>query len=774
MALDRAKSLVRLLCIPALMLPAIAGAAEAADAADDGGAGLAEVVVTAQKREENLREVPESVSVVNAAQLAEQHIEDYADLATAVPGLSYSSLGGPGLSNLEIRGISSTVGESTVSIYLDDAPITIRNNSFYAGQPEPQLFDLARAEVLRGPQGTLYGASAMGGTIKLVSNGVDLDKFSGQAFQDLSGTRNGGLNYVSRGILNVPVIDGVLGVRFGVQTSRDSGYVDHVGLDGVVDRTGINSHRADVGKLLVSYVPTGDLTVTVSEFAQRTVMDDTGLVDLQTPNYFINKLVLEPGRDTFSVSSLKVAYDLHWADLTSISSYAYRSFPRTTDGTYFNSVFVGYFVDNILGLRGLDGNLDGNQLAALPGPVYNTLTTKQPTQELRLSSKAYDPAAGGLPVSWIAGLYFSDAKYVGTSAQYIPGFNQTFQNVYGMAPEAALGAATPNDLFYQFVNDLDDREFSVFGEFSYFPIPRLKLTAGMRELFGRDSATNISSGFFASTPYSSGKLTANAFTPKFSVSYDITESVTAYGTAGKGFRLGGINSPVPAVQCAGDLSAFGLTQAPNTYQSDTVWNYELGTKGLYFDNTTSINASLYDIEWNHIQLDVPLQTCGFDFYDNLGHARSYGSELEVLQKIARGLTAGVSGQYNHDRFTQDVTGLGIVQGDIVPGSPQWSVNLNANYERPMTAAVSGFVRANWQYIGSSHGTFVQSSPDYQRPSYTLLGASLGITTGAWEFSLYAKNILDDRKVIQSPADNYVAEGYTPVPRIIGVTGNVRF
>jgi iron complex outermembrane receptor protein len=774
MLVGRWKSLFTLLWIATLALPCTAGAA---DSAADGGvlseSSLAEVVVTAQKRTETLRAVPQSVSVLSGAQIDEQHIGDYADLATSVPGLSYTSLGGPGLSNLEIRGISSTVGESTVSIYLDDAPITIRNNSFYAGQPEPQLFDLARAEVLRGPQGTLYGASALGGTIKLVSNPVNLEKYEGAAYEDLSGTKNGGLNYLSRGILNVPLVAGTLGLRLGVQIARDSGYVDHVTQGGIVDRKDVNAHRSDAGKLLLTYVPSPDLTITLSEFAQRTIMDDTGLVNLATPNYYINKLVLEPGRDSFSVSSLKIEYDLHWADLTSVSSYAWRSFPRTTDGTYFNSEFVGYFVDQVLGLPGLDGNFDGNQLAALPGPVYNTLTTRQPTEELRLASKPYDPQSG-LPIAWIAGLYFSDAKYVGTSAQYIPGFNQVFQTVYGIPPEQALGAATPNDLFYQFVNNLEDREFSVFGEFSYYPTPRLKLTAGMRELFGRDSATNTSSGFFASTPYSSGKLTAHASTPKFSVTYDLNESATVYGTAGKGFRLGGINSPVPAVQCAADLAAFGLTQAPNTYQSDQVWNFEVGSKGRYFDNTTSINAALYAIEWNHIQLDVPLQTCGFDFYANLGHARSYGSEIEIQQRLGRGLTAGIAGQYNHDRFTQDVAGLGIVQGDIVPGSPQWSLNLNADYERNLTAGVSGYVRANWQYIGASHGTFVQSSPDYLRPSYTLLGASLGISAGAWEFSLYAKNLLDERKIIQSPADNFVAEGYTPVPRIIGVTGNVRF
>ncbi len=771
----RSKSLFPVLWAAALAVPSLAGAVDTAGppaAASD--TDLAEVVVTAQKRIETLREVPQSVSVLSGSQLEDQHIDNYADLATAVPSLSYSSWGGPGLSNLEIRGISSTIGESTVSIYLDDAPITIRNNSFYSGQPEPQLFDLARAEVLRGPQGTLYGASAMGGTIKLVSNPVKLDKFEGDAYGEMSGTRNGGFNYVSRGILNVPIVDGVLGLRMGLQVSRDSGYVDYLSQTGQVQRTGINSNHAEVAKLALTWSASQDLTITAAEFAQRTTADDTGLVNFDTPNYFTSKLVLEPGKDTFSVSSLKMNYDLHWADVTAVSSYAYRHFPRTTDGTFFNSEFVGFFVDDILGLPGADGNFDGNRLAALPGPVYNSLTTRQFTQEIRLASKAYDPAAGGAPLSWIAGLYYSDSKYYGTSAQYIPGFNTTFQSVYGIPPEEALGSATPNDLFYQFVNNLTDREFSVFGELSYFPTPRLKLTAGMRELFGRDSETDTSSGFFASTPFHSGHLQANAFTPKVSASFDITPSVTTYATAGKGFRLGGIDAPVPAVQCAVDLNAFGLTQAPDTYRSDKVWNYEIGAKGLYFDRTTSLNASLYDIEWDQIQLDVPLKTCGFDFIANLGHARSYGTEVELLQKVGRSLTLGLTGQYNHDTFTQDVAGLGITKGDMVPGAPRWSYGVTTDYAHNLTGALGGFFRANWQYVGTSHGTFVQGNPDYLRTSYGLLGLSLGVNTGLWEVSLYAKNLLNEKKIIQSPADNFVAQGYTPVPRIIGVTGNVRF
>jgi len=762
------------ICTPVSILPAAAIAADNSDsrlASTD--ATLGEVVVTAQKRTETIRAVPQSVSVLSGEQIEMQHIDDYADLATTVPSLSYSSWGGPGLSNLEIRGISSTIGESTVSIYLDDAPITIRNNSFYAGQPEPQLFDLARAEVLRGPQGTLYGASAMGGTIKLESNPVNLNNYEGEAYQELSGTKHGGLNYVTRGVLNLPLVDGTLGLRLGLQTSRDSGYVDHVTTGGVVDGKGINANRTNAVKFALTYMPADTLKITLSEFAQRTVMDDTGLVNFETPNYYINKQVAEPGRDSFSVTSLKINYDLNWADLTSVSSYAWRQFPRTTDGTYFNSVFVGFFVDQILGLPGLDGNLDGYKLAALPGPVYNSLSTKQWTQELRLSSKAYDPNAG-LPISWLAGLYISDAKYVGSSYQYIPGFNQTFLATYGIPPLQALGAATPNDLFYQFVNELDDREYAVFGEFSYYPMPRLKLTVGARELYGKDAETDVSAGFFASTPYHSGSLKAHALTPKVAASFDITPTVTAYATAAEGFRLGGVDAPVPAVQCAVDLSAFGLSQAPSNYQSDKVWNFEVGAKGLYFDKVTSINAALYDIEWDKIQLDVPLKTCGFDFIDNLGHARSYGSELEIQQKIGSELTLGVSGQYNHDTFTQDVAALGISRGDLVPGSPSWSSTVNADYERALAGTLKGFVRADWKYIGSSHGTFVQSNQDYLRPSYSLLGASIGVAGESWQVSLFAKNLLDEKKIIQSPADNFVAEGYTPVPRIIGIAGDLRF
>jgi iron complex outermembrane receptor protein len=763
-----------LLCAAAYLGSTLAsGQAKAQDQSPASAGQLEEIVVTSQKRTENLRAVPQSISVITGTQLQAMHVDDYADLARTVPGLSFTNSGGPGLSSLEIRGISSTIGAPTVSIYLDDTPITIRNNSFYAGQPEPLLFDLAQSEVLRGPQGTLYGASSMGGTIRLVSNPVNLSDYEGSAHSELSETEHGGLNYVFRGVVNVPIVTDTLGLRLGVETTQDSGYVDHADLDGAIDKRGINGDRSNVIKATMLWDVTPDLTITPSVFVQRTHIDDTGLVNLGNSDYVTTKQVAEGGTDTLAVPSIKINYDLDWADLTSVSSYAYRHFPRTTDGTYFNSVFVGGFIDS-LGITGVNGKLDGDTLAALPGPVYNSLNTRQATEEIRLVSKPYDPNGDGLPITWIAGLYYSDAKYLGTSEQYIPGFNKTFIENYGVQPETILGAATPNDLFYDFTNRLDDREYAAFGEASYYITPALKFTAGMRYLYGRDSATNVSGGFFASTPFSSGNTKAYAATPKFALTYDVSDSLTAYANVSKGYRLGGINAPVPASQCAVDLSAFGLKEAPDNYQPDKLWNYEVGAKGRFFDNQLSINASVFDIEWDKIQLDVPLKTCGFDYFANVGHAESYGFETEILQRVGPDLTLGFSGTYNSDTFTQPVPNLGIQSGDIVPGVPKWSITLSADYEKQLSESVGAFIRANWQFIGNSHGTFVRDNQDYQRPTYNLLGASVGASVDNWEFSIFAKNLLDKNKIIQSPADNYVAEGYTPVPQIFGISADVKF
>lgn len=759
-----------LLCCAAVVLT---GPAMAAENPGSSTQTLETVTVTSQKRTESLQEVPQSVSVLGATQIQAQHIATYADLASAIPNLSFTSLGAPGLSNLEVRGISSDVGTSTVAIYLDDTPITIRNQAFYSGQSEPQLFDLAQVEVLRGPQGTLYGASAMGGTIRFVSNPVDLYSYGGSVSADVSGTEHGGANFSSKGVVNIPLVEGELGLRVGVAITHNSGYVDQVDSAGHALRNDINSDEEKVVKASILWKPAERISITPSIFYQRTAIGDTGLISLNQAPYKTDKLVKENGVDTLAIPSIKFEYHFDWADLVSVTSYAYRHFPRVTDGTYFNSEYIGDYVDD-LGITGLDGELDGSKLGALPGPVYNALTTRQFTQEVRLVSAPYDPGAA-LPVTWIAGLYYSEGNKYGKSSQYITDFNTTVASVYGMTSEELLGEDIPNDLFYQFDNQTKDYEYAGFGEGTYHFTPSLKFTAGLRYLYARSTGYGTSSGFFAGSSKPALKVANfHALTPKFTASYDVETNLTVYASAGKGYRLGGNNPNVPSGFCAKDLATYGLTSAPKTYDPDELWNYEIGSKGTFLGGRLSLNTALYDIEWKHMQIDVPLNTCGFDFTGNIANARSYGLELEAMGQITEALTAGVSGNYTHATFTEDVAGLGVKSGDQIPGAPRWSLNLWAEYRRKIFEGSESFLRASWQATGESHGTFNSKNLDFKRPAYSTISARLGTDIGKWEIALYGQNLLDTYKIVQRPSNNYVPGGYTLRPRTIGLSASVNY
>jgi outer membrane receptor protein involved in Fe transport len=757
-----------LLCCAVVVLPAPA----VAEAVASNTTTLETVMVTGQKRTESLQEVPQSVTVLGGTQLEAQHIQSYADLASAIPNLSFTSLGAPGLSNLEIRGISSDVGTSTVAIYLDDTPVTIRNQSFYSGQSEPQLFDIKQVEVLRGPQGTLYGSSSMGGTIRFVSNPVNLYDFGGSVSTDVSGTEHGGANTSVKGVVNMPLVDGELGLRVGVAFTHNSGFVDQVDSSGKELRSNINSDEEQVVKASLLWKPSERLSITPSIFYQRTGIGDTGLVSLSAGAYKTTKLVRENGVDTLAIPSLNLQYHFDWADLVSVTSLAYRHMPRTTDGTYFNSVYIGDYVDG-LGIKGLDGKLDGSKLGALPGPVNNAITNRQFTQEVRLVSAPYDPS--GIPFTWIVGLYYSEANKMGKSAQYIDNFNSTVNSVYGMTAAQLLGDPIPNDLFYAFDQHTKDYEYAVFGEGNFYITPDLKFTAGLRYQHARTTNYSTQSGFFASSAKPALKVKdSDAMTPKFTLSYNVEQNLTVYASAGKGYRLGGNNPGVPAAYCAKDLATYGLTAAPKTYDPDNLWNYEIGAKGTFLDGRLSLNSSLYDIEWKHMQIDVPLNTCGFDFTGNIGSARSYGLELEAAMQISEALSAGASGNYTHATFTESVAGLGVKSGDQIPGAPRWSLNLWSEYRRAIATGMEGFLHVNWQATGESHGTFVVRNADYKRPSYNTFGARLGADFDNWEVALYGQNLLDSYKIVQRPANNYVPGGFTLRPRTIGLSASVKY
>ncbi len=804
---------------------AVSGDPAAATEGETAQGQLEEITVTAQKRTEDIKDIPFSVSAISGATLLERHIADYDDLTRALPGLSFQAGAGPGLDTIEIRGVSSQSGSATVGIYVDEVSVTV-GNSQYDGAVQPKVFDLDRVEVLRGPQGTLYGASSMGGTIRFITKQPDLNAFGAAAGTDLSVTHHGGFNNDEFGILNIPVIDGVFALRIGADLADESGYIDHyvptptgAGPGGIVlalgtnDSTGtlgergVNDIRTQVFRVVGKYAAPDDWTLTPEYMWQRTAASDTNIFYPNIGLYDQDKRVAEPSNDIWSLPSLTITKSFGWADLTSITSYFKRDFRRVTDGTLYNS--------NILANNYVVGGLSGATNPPTPPPaaaqIYATQTvlgflaspanydarTEQISQELRLSSKTASIA--GLATTWTAGVYFNNQHRRFLDDEFIPGVQATFQKIYGYgigSPASVVGtsyypatAAFPsesyaNDLIYYGHTYPAQRQIAPFGEVSLALTPSLKAAVGLRYVSAKSSQITDSGGFYGYGLPAAYSVNAHysATTPKFSLEYAINESSNVYATIAKGFRLGGPTGPDPVFQpngpppatagvCDANYESYGLTGAPKEFQSDWLWSYELGSKGRYFDNKLSINAAVYTIDWSNIQQTINLPTCGYLFTTNVGDAKIYGSELELRALVASGLTLSLNAGSTHAYISSvGSEGSGIVYvGESVLGVPTYTVTPSVDYETPISDRMTLFARADYPYTGRSRGYFDSSGLDHLfQPGYGILNMSAGITRDTLSVNFYAKNLLNWQNIIQYPSVNSVQEGYTVRPMTIGI------
>jgi len=742
-------------------------------------APLEEITVTAQKTSENLRDVPISISVVGAAQLTEQHITSTEDLTRKVPNLSFSSNGNPGSNSLEIRGISSSAGASTVGVYLDDVSITARTRgNFNVSQPEPYLLDIGQIEVLRGPQGTLYGASAEGGLIKFRTNPVNLTQFEGTASASLSDTQHGSANYSVSGVVNVPITEGIVGLRIGAATSYDNGYIDRYSPDtGQRIASGVNDHRVNVARLALEARPMEGLVIKPNVFYQRLAYGSSDTVTLGMGGDIVTNRVADGGTDTMIVPSLTVEYDLGSSSLTSITTDYTRSAPFVFDGTEFNSVYIGVCMLNgecgSPAVPDLHGGLSGSAIAALPAPAVDKFFERQISQEIRLASKPY--GGSGLPLTWVAGLYYVDSTSRSDDAEYVSNFNDTFSSLYGMQTlNAIFGAALPNNIIYGATKRFYEKQYSAFGDLSYYLTPALRVSVGTRYLSARQTFNRSAYGFFnGGTTAEADSSRDHSMTPRVSANYAVTSQTSVYATVSKGFRLGAPNPAVPTSFCGGDLAALGLNNAPSAYVHEDLWNYEVGVKSRPND-WASINLSAFYIKWDNLQQYFVLPTCGFAFTTNVGRARSYGSEVEFTARPIPSVTLELAGGYTNATLTQAVPSLGITAGTPVEGAPRWGGSGAIGYERTLSPSTKGFARLNYVYTGTSHGALVATDVDYNRPAYGLAGASLGFTRFGWDVELYAKDLFDDRKIIQTPAHATLPVGFTLRPRTIGVAVSGKF
>jgi iron complex outermembrane recepter protein len=739
------------------------------DTTADDSSNLGEVIVTAQRRTEDVKEVPTSISVLAGAALENSHIGGLEDISRAVPGLSFAAGGGPGLDNIEMRGVSSTSGSATVGLYLDDVPITVTN--LYNGAVEPRLFDMDRVEVLRGPQGTLYGASSMGGAIRFISNQPNLTTFGGTVSSQVSGTRHGGVNYDEQGVLNVPLVEGTAAARIGVDFGEDSGYIDNYNLSDQLARSGTNDDKWTVLRLAVKVAPDDTLTITPAFYGEWEKTGDTSVFYPDFGLYEQQKEVQEPSVDHLLVGSLTVAKQWDWGQLTSISSYFQQQFNRTEDGTYYNSEYLGYIIDSDPP-NGIQNQ--GYQIGLLPGPVYTRIKTSVVSQELRIASTPGSDSG----FSWVGGLFYSDYKVHRLFNAYIDGFNQTFENIYGIAPENApvfAGATFPNDSVATDNTAEDEKQYAIFADASYQFIQNLKGTAGLRYSYAPTIFNDFQGGYFSiGVPPISQRAKFYATTPKFSLTYAATPNMTWYASASEGYRIGGSEIYISPSLCAQDLANLGLNSAPGTFNSDSLWSYEGGLKGRFFDDTLSIDVDGYYLQWKNIQQTVNLPICGYTITTNVGNAESYGPELEVNYKPVRDLTLGLSTEYTHDALTKVTSSVGAAVGDHILNVPEWMATFRVDYSRRFADDLKGFVRADYDWTGPSNGAFSPTNPDYSRPAYSILNGSLGVNVHGYEISLFAKNLLDDKKIIQRPALLFEPEAYTVRPFTAGLAFKTQF
>ena len=827
-------------------------AATAAPAyATDSGGGLQEIVVSAQKRAEDLKDVPISITAVSGEDLQASRIQTYDDVARAVPGVNFNSLAGTeGTTNIEIRGVSSTSGSATVGLYIDDVSITTKN-FFYDGAASPKLFDLDRLEVLRGPQGTLYGDSSEGGTIRFITPTPDLSKWSGQLISDYSQTEHGGSNYFEGAIFNAPIVDGVFAVHGSVGWTSDSGFIDHYTNPGQSNPNTLSQvYPNDAFTLLQRGVNWDDVFVTringllqlgdavqikPAFFYQRYRYGDSdafypaGQLSSADPAgppvvglWNQDKETAEPGLDTLIMPSLSINVKLGGGvELDSVTGLFLRQFARKIDGTFYNSGAFASLIgaaDQPAGqppplpcpeggpslpyynTHPVDPNANCDQpyynqvnaiIANLPSQVSLSNHYGQFSQELRLSG-----TSGAL--KWVGGLYFENSWIHDHDFQQIPGIStaftgifatpmeNTYVNYYYGPPPAGTALLFPDDID-EFDNRFyNERQYAAFGQLDYDFSSSLHGSFGMRYGYTSESYYSTEVGFYQIpniSPFYQSEV-FHAFTPKATVSYDLSPLSNVYASAAKGYRGGGPTGPIPyggtgGGVCGPNLNEYGLSYGPSQFDPDSLWTYELGTKNRLDSDRLSVDAALYTTRWTAIQQALYLPTCGYYFTANVGDARIYGGEIEINYRPVTQLTLGLSGDAQHAYISDAYNPAEAAVGSSLIDVPAYTVDAKAVYAVPLAGGSAVLGRIDFAYQGYSYGSYQPidfitgtANPNYQNPGYGVLNASLEFSGKLLDFSIYAKNLANDRKLIQQPEVNTVFEAYTVHPRVVGITAKL--
>lgn len=757
--------------IGAAMPVAAQEAAPGPAAAEEGKEAFGDIVVTAQWRSETLSKVPISIAASSQEDLDALGVKNINDISRVTPGLTSLAAGGGALDdNISIRGIVSNVGAATTGVYVDETAVAARFACFYCGFTSyPKVFDLERVEVLRGPQGTLFGAGSMGGTIRFITPKPGLDAYSGYARAEIATTRFGGPSWEVGGAVGGPIVKDKLGFRGSLWTRTDGGYVDLVNRQtGAVTRENANKEQAVVARVAVTAQPVEGLTITPSVFYQRTEADNRSLYWPQAGRFRSFAAQLAPKQDRQAIYALDVSYELGGVELKSVTSYFDRKQSRKDDYTGIEFIYYAGVPENFSPL--------------LPGYVSTSnigTTQKNWTQEFRLSTISDGP------LSATAGLYFANSK-TAYQQDIVSDLERLTQTFYGLSVEDFFGAPMlPGNTNYIETQAQRDREYAGFANVTYAFTDALKLSAGARvshiksvlDVY-RDGP--VSGGLFSVTR----KTSATPVTPRATLSYQAGDTML-YASAAKGFRIGGGNTSVTNIpSCGADLALLGGQDVPGAYDPDSLWSYEVGVKTRIPGGR--LTASAFRVDWSNIQTNIILPTCGFNYTANVGKAVSQGFDLDISLRPVEGLTLQGSVGYIDAKNKTDVTAANGTTFLIHSGSklalPDWTVALGAQYEFPVSATTDAYLRADYQYSAAYTLGFQPGDVSYDADTNNIdasnyVSARAGIRVSDVDVSVFVNNLFDERPVLnryhELPGQMEFREA-TLRPRTFGATVTYRF
>ncbi|WP_447751216.1 TonB-dependent receptor [Sphingopyxis fribergensis] len=740
-----------------------------AQAAPQSEEAIPEIVVTAQKRAERIQDVPLSITALGTDAIEKRGYSRMGDYLLAQPSVVILD-SGAGRNTVVIRGVAApgSTGNPTVAFYIGETPVTNGLGFGANGFPDLRTFDVERVEVLRGPQGTLYGAGSMGGTIKVVPAEALIGEWQVKGEASVASTAHGGISHNVAGALNLPLGE-TLAARVTAYHYRDAGFIDNyfsgspdpdqpvaalggaswtdVGVSafGVPARDDENANSTDIrgGRASLTFKPNDQFKFVVGALYQRAVADGLPENLPLAGDYVQSRMTQERLKDSFQLYNATATVDLDVATITSATAYLTREQLQSRD---VSAYFLG-------------------------GPIVlpDDNKSKAFSQEIRVAT---DPDK---PLSVLFGGFFlhsksnvlQDLQWLGTPASR--------SEYAAVLTGTSLG---PDDIFYRFTERNKADQLAAFGEIAVKPVDTVRISAGLRiAKFERTTSGFAEGALNGGTDSYIIKASESVKTPNFQIEFKPDRNSLYYVRAAKGFRLGVPNNPLPST-CAADLAALGLTEVPASVKSDTLWNYEAGIKRTFAGGRASFNASAFYIDWTDIQTGFVLPTCGFSFSGNAGKATSKGVELDFTVRPFSSVTINASGSFTDAKLETDSppgNGVGGRKGDRLPGIPRWSVQAGVQYDFSLFER-EGFARVDGKYLSGYFNRFPGATATAEPGGdFAVFDARLGLDiTPKIQAEVFASNIFDTKQLLIVDTEIPDNRELLGRPRTIGATIRLNF